>query len=318
MKGKCLLPDCGLKDGLACEIGHLDFTKCPKFEAVADTATDQIQGVVDDDGSGQRLPWTGRAMGLSDMMLVSARSSSSLVGLIGPFNAGKTSFLTSLFAHFSKTGTVSNFSFAGSYTIDAWDRLRQHTEWPAAHDPSFPPHTPDTADRVPSLLHLAFREGTELVRDLLFTDAPGEWFTNWVRNQSAEDARGARWIAEYASHFLFFVDRSALAGADVGKARQNTLTLARVLSEHRRDQPIAVIWTKSDEKYDENVEAPIREKLERLFGPHSSWNLDAEDPACLEILSQLLAPPKPSAVLEETQTSVRNRSAFMSFTGTTK
>src|SRR5438876_1210069 len=123
MRGKCSLPDCGLKYGLACELGHSELSKCPHFQAVAEDAADPTVDVVASDGSGQRLPWTGRALGLSDMMLVSARSPSSLIGLIGPFNAGKTSFLTSLFVHLADSGIVGGFSFAGSYTIDAWALL---------------------------------------------------------------------------------------------------------------------------------------------------------------------------------------------------
>jgi len=252
------------------------------------------------------------------MMLVSARSSSSLVGLIGPFKSGKTSFLTSLFVHFAESGIVGNFSFAGSYTIDAWARLKQYTVWPAAYGPSFPPHTPVTGDRVPSLLHLACRKGTSPVQDLLFTDAPGEWFTRWVRNQAADDALGARWIADHATHFLFFVDRSALASPEVGKARQDTLTLARLLAEHRRNRPVASIWTKSDETCAEKIEAPIREKLKEYFGAHSSWNLHAGDPTCLKVLSELLVRPEPSLALPIPSVSVKSSSAFMSYSGATK
>ena len=316
MKGKCSLPDCGLKDGLTCELGHRVLEECPHFKTVPDEAAEQVSGVLADIGSGQRLPWTGRAFGLSDMMLVSARSPSSLVGLIGPFDAGKTTFLTALFVHFSKTGIVENHSFAGSYTIDTWAHLKQYTEWPAANGPSFPPHTHDTGERVPSLLHLAFREGDGLVQDLIFTDAPGEWFKRWVLNQAAEEARGARWIADHATHFLFFIDRSALAGSEVGKSRQDTLALARLLAENRRNRPIAAIWSKSNGLCDETIEKPIRERLDQLFGPHESWNLDAENPSCLKVLSHLLSRTEPTAALQIPSTTTKSSSAFMSFVGT--
>jgi hypothetical protein len=293
MIGKCTQAACGVKDGLSCEQGHARLTECPYFEQSDQQEVVTDSALVNEDHAGQRLPWTGRALGLSDLILASARSATDLVGLVGPFNAGKTAFLTSLFVHFAQTGAVANFGFAGSLTLNAWFRLKHYTNWPANQGPTFPPHTPDSADRVPSLLHLAFREQSLPVRDLLFTDAPGEWFTRWIQNQSSENARGARWIAENASRFLFFVDRDALAGPLVGKVRQDTLSLARVLSEHRRGQPVITIWAKSDLKTAPDVEAPIRDKLQKFFGDHASFDLHVEDSACLKVLEILLKTPAP-------------------------
>jgi Double-GTPase 2 len=315
MKGKCALPNCGVKDGLTCEDGYADLAKCPNFSVVNGELTGPEAGVVNDDGTGQRLPWTGRALGLSDMMLVSARSSPTLIGLIGPFNAGKTAFLTSLFVHFAQSGLIAPFSFSGSYTLQAWARLRQYTVWPGTYGPGFPPHTPDSAERVPSLLHLAFREGARPVRDLLFTDAPGEWFTRWIQNQSGESARGAQWIADHATHFLFFVDRDALAGPQAGTVRHDTLVLARVLSEQRRTRPVIAIWAKSDLPCAPDVEAIVRAKLQKFFGDHPSFEVHAEDPACLKVLALLLEPPQGAAVAARCPT-LQTHSAFFAYQGT--
>jgi len=82
---------------------------------------------------------------------------------------------------------------------------------------------------------------------------PGEWFTRWIVNRSADTAQGARWIAANATHFLFFVDRAALASKDVGKARNEILTLAEGAGEHRAGDARSDM-TKSDEKTMEAVE----------------------------------------------------------------
>jgi hypothetical protein len=155
------------------------------------------------------------------------------------------------------------------------------------------------------------------VQDLLFTDAPGEWFTRWVRNQSAENAIGARWIAEHATHFLFFVDRAELAGSNVGKARQDTLALARLLAENKRNRPIMAIWSKSDGQCNETVERPIREKLDQFFGVHKSRNLHAANPACLEVIADLLARPEISPSLRFPHLPTNSTSAFLSYAGET-
>ena len=154
------------------------------------------------------------------------------------------------------------------------------------------------------------------MEDVLFTDAPGEWFTQWVRNRSSDEARGARWIADHASHFLFFVDRAALAGPDVGKVRENTLALARVLADYKRDRPIDVIWAKSDLKPDEAVEKPVRARLADFFGPHQSWNLHVHDSACLEVLAQILKRPRVTFEPAVPLVSLKRTSAFLSFTET--
>ena len=288
MKGTCSKTDCGLKDGLGCDLGHPDWSTCPHFQETADGAAIAELGGLADDTSGQRLPWTGRALGLNDLSLASARAPAHLVGLVGPFNAGKTGFLTSIFAHLAKAGGIGSRLFAGSFTLEGWKRLKHYTVWPNARGPAFPPHTPDSAERVPSVLHLAFREEAKLIRDVLFTDAPGEWFTRWVKNQSADEAQGARWIAANASSFFFMVDREALAGRDGGKARYDTETLARLLSEHRRGRPIFAIWTKSDRPFDADAEKPVRQRLDTFFGDHQSFNVSVQTAAGLEVLGSLL------------------------------
>lgn len=151
MKGNCSKPDCAVKHDLPCEMGHADPKQCSHYSTQAQESAVPATDSVPDDGSGQRLPWTGRALGVNDMMLASSRSPSHLVGLVGPFNAGKTGFLTAMFTHFAKKGSVGDSLFAGSYTLQGWTRLKQYTVWPSVHDPSFPPHTPDTGERVPSL-----------------------------------------------------------------------------------------------------------------------------------------------------------------------
>jgi hypothetical protein len=294
-------------------MGTRDFKTCPHFQAGAQPAAGSESAVeTPDDGSGLRLPWTGRGLGLADMTLASSRGPACLVGLIGPFNSGKTGLLTSIFAHFATTGVVASYSFAGSFTLLGWSQLKDHTTWPSPNGGMFPPHTPDTGQRTPSLLHLAFRRGGETVRDLLFTDAPGEWFTRWVSNEAAENSAGARWIADNATHFVFIVDREGLAGPEVGRIRNTTLALARRLSENLRGRPVIAVWTKSDGQCDEEVEAPVRARLNELFGEHPTLNLHVQDPACVNLLEVLLQQAPKTELPHEIAAPA---SAFLAFRG---
>lgn len=298
---------------MPCEMGTRDFRSCPHFQAGTESAAAvESSTETPDDGSGLRLPWTGRGLGLADMTLASSRGPARLVGLIGPFNAGKTGLLTAIYAHFATKGVVAGYDFAGSFTLQGWSQLKDHTTWPSPSGGMFPPHTPDTGQRTPSLLHLAFRLRGAMVRDLLFTDAPGEWFTRWLSNEAADNAAGARWIADNATHFVFVVDREGLAGPDVGRIRNTTLALARRLSEHLRGRPIITVWTKSDKQCDEVVEAPVRARLTELFGKHPSLNLHVQDTACVDLL-ELLLDQAPQAA--RPQTLATPESAFLAYRG---
>ena len=302
--------------GLTCDLGYPTLTDCKHYnvrnpELPIDSSTQSLSA-----GGSHRLPWSGRALGLNDIMLASARSSPVLIGLIGPFNAGKTAFLTSLYAHFCQTGQVGQYTFAGSYTLQAWESLKSYAEWPNISGPGFPPHTPDSGERVPSLLHLALRKGTEAIRDILFTDVPGEWFSRWQKDQDADNAQGARWIADRSSHFLFFVDRLALSerSTKMGMLRQETLTLARVLSEQMGARPITAVWTKSDLVDNTDMEIPVRQGIARHFGKHHSVDVRFDDGSCLQVLNHVLQDVKSKPLVLDN--SIRNqRSAFWQYKG---
>lgn len=313
MSGSCNRPDCDVSKGLLCEMGHREVGACPHYrpDAQASVANDPIIERVED-STDVRLPWTGRALGLADVVLAASRSPARLIGLIAPFNAGKTGLLTAIFAHLAQKGQIGPFDFAGSFSLQAWNQLKEHTTWPSPSGGMFPPHTADTGQRTPGLLHLAFRKDDEQIRDLLFTDAPGEWFTRWLTNESAENAAGARWIASNATHFIFVVDRAGLAGEEVGRVRQNTLALARRLAEQRRERPVVVAWTKSDGKVDLEIEAPIRNRLDELFGAHASVDVHVHDPACLNLVDLVL---KERVISPRLQPRFERASAFLAYEG---
>jgi hypothetical protein len=311
MSESCKRADCDIAHDMPCEMGVRDHRQCQYYSGGAE-ATTAVKPTPEsaDDGSGFRMPWTGRGLGLADLTLASSRGPACLVGLIGPFNAGKTSLLTSIYLHFAQTGLVGSHGFAGSFTLPAWNQLKDHTQWPSTNGGMFPPHTHDSGQRTPSLLHLAFRRQSEIVRDVLFTDAPGEWFTRWLSNETAANAEGARWIADNATHFIYVVDRAGLASPQVGFVRHNTLALARRLSEHRLGRPVIAVWTKSDDRCDEEVETGVRQRLIELFGVHPSINLHVNDPECVKLLEMVLQTP-PN--LERPKVVFSPASAFLAY-----
>jgi hypothetical protein len=67
----------------------------------------------------------------------------------------------------------------------------------------FPPHTPSNEARTPGLLHLSFSDKQNRRKELVFTDAPGEWFSEWAINEQSPKAAGARWINKMQISFSF-------------------------------------------------------------------------------------------------------------------
>lgn len=245
-----------------CLEGHPNPTKCPYF----------VQGGMsrqsDTDSLGQQFAvgWYGSAFGLRDLELVAGRSQPHVVGIVGPQNAGKTSFLAVLYLMLNHGSQLDNLAFAGSYTFNGWEKIARNLRLnPGQLQPHFPPHTPRNTQgdsRSPGLLHLAFRHRSEQFRDYLFTDPPGEWFNTWANDSDDPSVEGARWIARHATSFAFFVDCERLASPQRGMESGKLERLAQRLGNEVGDRPVAIVWAKSDI----SVRDGVRHRLDDAFG----------------------------------------------------
>ena len=159
------------------------------------------------------IPWNGYALGMSDLAILGGRGRPIVVGLIGPPDAGKTSLLAFLYMWLLDKGELPGWVFAGSWTLGGWESVVRYSRWTGEPPPSFPPHTSSTG-RVPGLLHLCLRNGTGALRDVFFTDAPGEWFTQWAKSPEDESAAGARWVFQHADVLILLADSHALAASE--------------------------------------------------------------------------------------------------------
>ena len=238
----------------ACALGHHNRLECehwvqpdaaaPRPEPESDTAD---------------IPWNGYALGRSDLAILAGRGQPVVVGLVGAPGSGKTTLLAFLYMWLLERGEIPGWSFAGSWTLGAWESLVQPSRWRAEPPPSFPPHTSSTG-RVPGLLHLRLRDEEGLVRDVLFTDAPGEWFTVWAKAPNHEGASGARWVIEHSNVILLLVDSGALSDAKtLPQARRATRDLTERLGALASHIPLGFTWTKVDVE----PAATTRETIER-------------------------------------------------------
>jgi len=245
MKGKCAHHSCF--PDTTCALGHTNRAECEHSGGEKQSSgDDQPTTVWDASESTSDIPWNGYVMGTSDLAILGGRGRPAVVGLIGPPDSGKTSLLAYLYMWLLKHGTVSGWSFAGSWTLGGWESVVQYSRWTSEPPPSFPPHT-SSAGRHPGILHLSLREqSTGRLRDVLLTDAPGEWFCQWARVPGSSASDGARWVIENADSLLLLVDTGALSNSGkLPATRRATRDLMERVGA-RSLCPTAVVWTKDD------------------------------------------------------------------------
>jgi hypothetical protein len=306
---KCAVPTCIEPQEIGCNRGFEFLEDCPHWKEgttqAADPSNPKAAGIleakIDSPGDGRQLhlPWTGNSLGTGDIELVTACNIATLIGVVGPYNSGKTSLLTLIYL-LVQHGEQVFAKFAGSWSLIGWENLAAKFRWAKGEGgPKFPAHTSRGAGRKPGLLHLAFRDQLDDRNDFLLTDPPGEWFSSWAQNALAEGAEGARWINARADRFLFLVDREALAGKERGKERDNLRDLARRLSTDLRDRPVAVVWTKSDIAVMPTIEEDLRHCFNTEFPNHAEFRVrmrfgdesrsDVEEP-CLKLMEWAFDP----------------------------
>ncbi|WP_141621405.1 GTPase domain-containing protein [Myxococcus sp. AB024B] len=266
MKGRCSNSQCFVHDGEACALGHLRHAECSSWT----TTESKVEATASPSVTSARVPWSGSALGLADLSNLVSRGRSILVGMLGAHDAGKTTLLVGNYLQLLRGRTLAEARFAGSRTLGAWESLAAWTRFDdAARPPSFPPHTPRGTSRVPGLLHLALRDPKEDLRDLLLTDAPGEWFTRWSIQEDAPDAEGARWIVRHADAFMVLADSARLSGPTRGQARNEVRQLLERLGNHVDGRPTVLVWSKADHKPGEVIREALRRALDEHI-PHAT------------------------------------------------
>lgn len=254
---RCPQPNCFADDNTTCSLGHPRLDMCPQWKRVSKGADAEPS-----DSDQMLLPWSGLAMGEADLNFVSGKIKPITVAIVGPESAGKTTILGAFYLLLGRGVLTSDAnSFSNSYTLAGWEAVATCLRWKPGQPPSFPPHTPSGAARAPGMLHLGFRREDGSLRDLLFADAPGEWFQKWAINEQASEAEGARWIARHADVTLLIADRQALAGTTMGAARNDFQLLAQRAVAEARGRRLALVWTKGDIDVAPAMEAQIRKAV---------------------------------------------------------
>jgi hypothetical protein len=256
MAGNCIKENCYPEETGCNYEGCEVLTDCPHYKSDQQATGDNAQQTEADEFF-IRVPWTGNAMGLKDLEYLTSMNKVTIIGIMGVASAGKTTFLATLYSLLRQGATIGKFRFAGSLTLGGWENIAWYLSWKANNSIQFPPHTTSNAGRVPGLLHLRLQDEKDELRNLIFTDAPGEWFDHWTINEKDPNAAGARWIHEASDAFLLFADCDMLAGTQLGKARKQTRMVADRIKQELNDRPLGLIWSKSDVIVDPDIKSQI-------------------------------------------------------------
>jgi hypothetical protein len=162
---KCALSTCIDPQEIGCNHGFEFLDECPHWkegsngqQANSAETTDISASLADvrADSQGEErllhLPWTGNSLGTGDTELATACNSTTMVGLVGPYNSGKTSLLALIYLLMQRGEQSSFAKFAASWSLTGWENLAANFRWGKGEaGPTFPPHTSRGAGRKPGL-----------------------------------------------------------------------------------------------------------------------------------------------------------------------
>lgn len=296
MSGRCILEGCYAD--ITCSLGHLNRADCEHWSEDESGDKAPNEGVVKHPSD---IPWNGYSLGTDDLAILGGRGKPLVLGMVGPPDSGKTSLLAFFYMWLLKHGELKNMIFHGSWTLGGWESVVQYSRWSGEPPPSFPPHT-SSSGRHPGVLHVSFRDSLGHFQDVLFTDAPGEWFTQWARVPGSHSASGARWVIDHADSLLILIDSAALEDPKkLPSTRRVTRDLLERVGAEASHVPLNVVWTKKDK----NVPNSVRVTLERAcseFVPQA------------QILSTTIQDPKTIAECFENAVLVANKQRVQVFT----
>lgn len=306
MRNKCKKPGCPAPKGLCLEHGSPDHQKCEHWLGTKTNKGKEEQTSLN--AKAHSLPWTGEPFQPSDIELVSQRSSPLIIGLVGTADAAKTSYLGMIYTLLFNGIKFENWSFAGSFTLAAWETLAQYLKIKSNGSVEFPPPTPSNPDFY-SLYHLALKRG-ELFRDVLFADSSGEVFSRWAEDIDDPNATNARWIYEKSNAFILMVDCVALIQKR-GSAKSEIVQIAEQIAANLEGRPVAIVWSKADEisNIRPTIKCSLDEDLAQIFGKSpvfevSNFSMSDRDILChknnisvIEYLMKMLNVPNKNKVI---------------------
>jgi len=188
MKYLCAQQDCTVAVTGKCLLSHVPAETCPNIRIVDEAS----QGLPEQArGLQTALVYPGNELGFDQVSEIFASRYGHLIAVLGAEATGKTCLLCSLYLLASCGDLRPTRLFAGSLTLPGFEsRLRLLRKWSGTGLPDkIVDRTTLLDPRQPGFLHLIFKEnsGNDGIRDLFFTDLPGEWTTNLVKRAAVAE-----------------------------------------------------------------------------------------------------------------------------------
>jgi hypothetical protein len=245
-----------------CKCGESDHIMCQNYIGNKETKEGNKEQINTKHQDGLLLNWHSNAMGELDIAWLNVKRLPLIIGVIGPADAGKTTLLATLYMLLRGGKSIGDYTFAGSYTLLGWEKLAHPLSFNMHKKIYFPPHTSSKEARLPGLLHLALKDKNDNLQDILFTDAPGEWFTNWAKSADAPESKGARWIDENADAFVIVSDTKAFSES-IGASRRVLVSIAERMKNTYQNRPTVLAWTKATFEIDNTIKTGISERVKK-------------------------------------------------------
>lgn len=228
----CSQPDCTVAVTGKCLLSHTPIQSCPHV-----TDSSESEHAPEERSAAAPLATKplhhANELGLQQAATLMSARYGHLIGLLGATATGKTCLLSSMYLLASCGELRPQFLFAGSATLPGFEnRVRLLRKWTGSGLPQqIVDHTVLTDSRQPGILHLSLLQTSPLrgIRDLYFTDLPGEWTTDLISR------------ADTAERLLFLQRADALilalpAPQLLSPESRNSQTLAgRMLLQRLRD-----------------------------------------------------------------------------------
>lgn len=196
-----------------------------------------------------KLFHSGRELGKNDSLPISHSRYTKLFALFGKSEAGKTTFLLSLYLQALHGLLPNDYLFAGCQTLKAFEqRLQLIRDWSGDTENLFPVlHTRFNDPRQPALLHLALKT-TEARHDLLFTDYPGEW-TEKMGDKTSFAERLT--FLKHAHGVMLVLNGVQFSNNEErhAEAESSRMVLDRLVTDIKvcaKETPVAILIAKSD------------------------------------------------------------------------
>lgn len=262
----CQNPDCTLPEGGVCarsEEFEDPLQDCPNLQRPESREPEATPVVIEAPDSpvpprdsASEAPWSGRHLSESEADWLMRASPARVFGIVGPFSAGKTCLLTSLFLQLADGQCERlGYRFASSRTLFALQTLCQElTAWDGQSNGLMVAHTPKSETReVGSFIHLGLRPASASDNrhiDILLGDVAGEHFSEYASLADEQSTRRMAFLRR-CDGFIVVIDALALFGP---KYRQLDAALARMCGRlldtlhdtGRLDVPIAIVLSKAD------------------------------------------------------------------------